>query len=128
MPIEIQARSFVLTEEMTVYIERRIRFTFASRFDQIQYIRIVLYDVNGPRGGIDKCCCVRVVLPHLRDVIIEDTEVNLYTAIDRAVGRAGRTVNRRLERQHKLKRKTYVPHKAELELVVDNTPIEKTAA
>ena len=128
MPIEIQARSFVLSQELAIYIERRIRFTFSNRFEQIQSIRIVLYDINGPRGGVDKRCCIKVALPRLRDVVIEDTESSLYTAIDRAVSRAGRTVNRRLTRQHKLNRKAYVPHKADLELIVDNDQLHKTAA
>ena len=57
-----------------------------------------LSDINGPRGGADKCCHIQVVLPQLPDVVIEDTEVDLYAAIDRAADRAGRTVDRRLAR------------------------------
>jgi len=40
-----------------------------------------------------------VKLPHHPDVVIEDTEMDLYAAIDRAADRAGRTVGRRLSRQ-----------------------------
>ena len=58
-----------------------------------------LSDINGPRGGADKCCHIQVVLPHLPDVVIEDIEMDLYAAIDRAADRAGRTVGRRLTRQ-----------------------------
>jgi ribosome-associated translation inhibitor RaiA len=39
------------------------------------------------------------MLPQLADVIVEDTESNLYAAIDRAADRASRTVARRLARQ-----------------------------
>jgi ribosome-associated translation inhibitor RaiA len=45
-----------------------------------------------------------VVLKSLPDVVIEDTEADLYIAIDRATDRAGRTIERRLTRQRELAR------------------------
>jgi ribosomal subunit interface protein len=111
MKIEIQARDFPLTEALGAYIERRINFVLSSRFDQIKRIDVRLSDINGPRGGIDKRCQIQLTLPRLRDIVIEDTETDLYVAIDRAVDRAGRTVNRRLKRQFFKNRKLYIPHK-----------------
>jgi len=58
-----------------------------------------LSDINGPRGGLDKCCHLQVKLDRLQDVVIEDIEADLYIAIDRAANRAGRTVRRRLDRR-----------------------------
>jgi ribosomal subunit interface protein len=111
MQIEIQARDFPLTEALNAYIERRIKFVLSSRYDQIQRIIVRLSDINGPRGGIDKCCQIHVTLPKLKDIVIEDIESDLYVAIDRAADRAGRTVNRRLIRQLVKNRKFFVPHK-----------------
>jgi putative sigma-54 modulation protein len=111
MQIEIQARDFPLTEALAAYIERRISFVLSSRYDQIQRITVRLSDINGPRGGIDKRCQIQVTLPKLKDIVIEDTETDLYVAIDRAADRTGRTVNRRLTRQLYKNRKILVPHK-----------------
>jgi putative sigma-54 modulation protein len=111
MQMEIQARDFPLSEALGSYLKRRINFVLSSRYDQIQRIIIRLSDINGPRGGIDKRCQIQISLPRLADVVIEDTETNLYVAIDRATDRASRTVNRRLERQHNKNRKLFVPHK-----------------
>jgi ribosome-associated translation inhibitor RaiA len=61
-----------------------------------------LSDINGPRGGVDKHCHLQVVLKGLPDVVIEDTEADMYVAINRAVDRAGRTVVRKINRQHTL--------------------------
>ncbi len=58
-----------------------------------------LSDENGPRGGEDKRCRVRVGVDGPQDVVVEDVESDLYIAIDRAADRAGRVVARRLERQ-----------------------------
>ncbi len=98
MQIDIQARNFSLTSALRNYIERRLGFALSSRDDRIRRVMVRLSDINGPRGGADKCCHIQVVLPQLTDVVIEDTEVDLYVAIDRAADRAGRTVGRRLAR------------------------------
>ena len=61
-----------------------------------------LSDINGPRGGADKRCHLQVLLAGLPDVVIEDVEVDLYIAINRATDRAGRTVVRKIDRQQTL--------------------------
>jgi ribosomal subunit interface protein len=99
MQIEIQARNFPLTQAMRGHVERRLGFALSSRYEHIGRIMVRLSDINGPRGGHDKCCHIQVMLPQLADVIVEDTESNLYAAIDRAADRASRTVARRLARQ-----------------------------
>ena len=99
MQIEIQARNFPLTQAMRGHVERRLGFALSTRHEHIQRILVRLSDINGPRGGHDKCCHIQVALPQLADVIVEDTESNLYAAIDRAADRASRTVARKLARQ-----------------------------
>jgi ribosomal subunit interface protein len=120
MQIQIQARDFPLTEALGAYIERRINFVLSSRFEQIKRIEVRLSDINGPRGGIDKRCHIQITLPRLRDVVIEDTETDLYIAIDRAIDRAGRTVNRRLKRQFFKHRKLFIPHKDGPVVILNN--------
>lgn len=99
MQINIQAQNFALTEAIREHVMRRLGFALSTRDEHIQNIKVHLSDINGPRGGADKRCKIQVTLPHLSDVVIEDTEVDLYVAIDRAVDRASRTVDRRLNRR-----------------------------
>jgi ribosomal subunit interface protein len=99
MQINIQSRNFILTNALRGHVVRRLKFALSTRADHIQQIRVWLSDINGPRGGLDKRCQIQVTLPQLPDVVIEDTGVDLYAAIDRAANRASRTVDRRLERQ-----------------------------
>ena len=57
--------------------------------------------VETPARRLDRgriACGVRITLTGAPQVLIEDTETDLYVAIDRAADRAGRTVARRLER------------------------------
>lgn len=106
MQINIQARNFSLTNALRGHVERRLGFALSTKHIHIQRVLVRLSDINGPRGGADKCCHIQVILPHLPDVVIEETEEDLYAAIDRAAGRAGRTVRRRLTRQRDRSRST----------------------
>lgn len=110
MNIDIQARNFPLTHAMSGHVKRRLGFALSSRYEHIERILVRLSDINGPRGGNDKCCHIQVILPQLADVVIEDTESNLYVAIDRAADRASRTVARRLAR-HRDKALRSMPQK-----------------
>ncbi len=99
MQIEIQARDFSLTQALREHIKRRLGFALSTRYHHIQRILVRLSDINGPRGGSDKCCHIQMVLPQQSDVVIEDTETDMYVAIDRAADRASRTLSRRVTRQ-----------------------------
>ena len=98
MKVDIQARDFSLTDSILSYTRERIYFLLGSRFDQIQRISVWISDVNGPKGGIDKRCQVRISLPRLKDIYVDDVQSDLYVAIFRATDRASRTINRRLRR------------------------------
>jgi ribosomal subunit interface protein len=112
MHIDIQARNFSLTDALRSHAERRLRFTFTCFRQQIQRIVIRLSDINGPRGGRDKRCHLQVVMDGLPSVIVEDTEGDLYVAIDRATERAGRSVVRKIDRQQSLLRQPAPPIEA----------------
>ena len=109
MQIDIQARNFSLTDALRSYAERRLSFALNSGKDHIQRVVIRLSDINGPRGGADKRCHLQVVLAGLSGVVIEDTEVDLYDAIDRATERAGNTVVRKIKRQQTLLKQSRPP-------------------
>lgn len=98
MRIDIQASGFKLTDGLREHTERRLQFALSWAVYDVRKVVVRLSDINGPRGGNDKRCYIQVPLPHKPDVVIEDTESDLYVAIDRAVDRAERSVARRLER------------------------------
>ena len=99
MYVDIQARDFSLTGSILNEVERSISDPLIHRYDRISQITVRLTDLNGPRGGNDKCCRVRVKIPGENDVFIEDVKSDLYAAISRAGQRALRSVARRFERR-----------------------------
>ena len=99
MRIDIQARDFSVTYALRSYIERRLGYAFSSYYHHIECINIRLSDINGPRGGSDKRCHLHIVLPNHADVVVKDTESDLYVAIGRSIDRARRAVARNIVRQ-----------------------------
>jgi len=81
------------------HTERRLQFAFNWAVHDVRRIAVRLSDINGPRGGNDKRCRIQVPLPGGQDVVIEDTESDLYVAIDRAADRTERALARRLDRR-----------------------------
>jgi len=104
MRIEIQARNFSTTQAMRAYIERRVGFALGTCYRHVMRILVRLSDINGPRGGNDKRCHLEVILPGQAPVVVEDTEADLYVAINRATSRARSAVMRRLGRRRNIKR------------------------
>ena len=98
MNIQIHAQDFTLTEGLREHVARRLAFALNHGLDRVSRIVVRLSDVNGPRGGVDKRCAIEIRLKGALTVAIEDTEADLYAAIDRVAERAGRTLDRRLSR------------------------------
>jgi len=96
MKIGIQCRGFSLTGAIAGRIHKRLACLLGRGIRGLRRVDVTLSDLNGPRGGIDKRCLIKVSIDGLRPVIIEDVESDLYMAIDRAAGRASRTVVRRM--------------------------------
>lgn len=98
MRIDIQTSGFILTDGLREYAKRRLQFALSWANHDVRKIAMRLSDINGPRGGSDKRCQILVRLSGGQDVVIEDTEADLYIAVDRAADRTGHAVARRLER------------------------------
>lgn len=97
MKIDIRSRSLKMTDTLKNYVDRRIRFALGRFSQRLESVRIMLQDLNGPKGGVDKRCKVHVAILPSFSVIIEETDVELESAVSRALDRAGRTVARRLD-------------------------------
>lgn len=117
MQIGIQTRGFDLTEALRNYCERRMRFALGSASDRVRSVLVRLTDENGPKGGIDKRCSIRVALHKAPVVVIVQDESDVYVAIDHATDRIARTMSRRLER-------TWTARRAPARLQRDSSDID----
>jgi ribosomal subunit interface protein len=102
MKISIKSDHFPLTDALRNHIERRLKFALRFGEEDINKVVLRLSDINGPRGGVDKCCQVLAVVNGMNDVVVTDIEDDMYSAINRASHRAGRTIRKKLARRRYL--------------------------
>ena len=98
MELEIRVKHTDLTEALRSYVERRLRFSLGRFGGRVGRVTVRISDLNGPRGGNDKCCHLSAEAVPAGWVGVEATDANLYAAIDRATERLGRSFRRHLER------------------------------
>lgn len=94
MHVAMHLNNADLAEAFNAYVERRLRFAlgrFGRRVGQVT----VRLGADGPTEN--RCRISADVLPFGR-VAVEETDPDLFTAIDRATGRIGRLFGRELER------------------------------
>ena len=104
MKIDIQTHGFTLSDALRTQTERRLRFAFGGLGSRVGRVGVRLTDENGPRGGVDKRCALRITVPGQQPIVIEQQESNLYVAIDCAAERAGRAVSRQVGRHNAQRR------------------------
>lgn len=94
MQVAMHVGNADLLDAVSLYVERRLRFAlgrFGGRVGEVT-VRI---EANGPSES--RCRISTEVLPFGR-VAAEESDPDLFAAIDRATGRIGRLFGRELER------------------------------
>ncbi|MFM7203764.1 MAG: HPF/RaiA family ribosome-associated protein [Myxococcota bacterium] len=106
MQIEIRGQHVELTGALRSHIERRVLFALGRFQSRIFRVTVRLQDVNGPRGGVDKGCRLSVELVGGGSQHIDELSSDLYIAVDGALERTARVVERELSRQATFERTT----------------------
>lgn len=98
MTFDIRSMYLTLDDNVLNHIRLRIEHVLNRFAHYIRRGRIVLSDVNGPKGGADKRCVVQLRLRGAPDIIIEETGVDLLSVIGRVTDRLDVAVVRAVER------------------------------
>jgi putative sigma-54 modulation protein len=96
--IHVVGRSVEIDDSLRGFVEHRVLLALGRLSPGIHCAIVRLYDINGPRGGMDKKCRIQVRLRSRNSLVVEHTDSNLYAAISRAADRAGRAVVHAKER------------------------------
>jgi hypothetical protein len=88
-----------LDQETRGYIRRKLGTKLGKFVTSLERVSVRVIDVNGPRGGVDQLCLIKVVLSVLPSVVVERRRPQAQAAIDAAIGAVERAVTRRLGRR-----------------------------
>lgn len=103
MQTVIQSSDFVLTDALDNFIQQQAGKSMSACSAQVERLVIRLRDINGPKGGQDKECCVEVKLANFAPIVVSKRSSNTYSSIRTALGRASRTTLRKLSKRRDLK-------------------------
>lgn len=87
--------------------EQRVRFVFRRLGQLIPHAEVQLSDVNGPRGGIDKRCQVKLQAQGIGPVVVASVATDWRTALDQALARAIRFLMRMRRRSRDPRREQH---------------------
>jgi ribosome-associated translation inhibitor RaiA len=80
-----------------------VRHKLARRLNKfaesIERVSLRTEDVNGPRGGVDRVCRIKVVVRGMPSIVLEKQDAFLNTAVDLALAGVERSVRRAVQRR-----------------------------
>lgn len=99
IPAHIRAAEQDLGTEDRAYIRRKLGRTLGKFAAEIVRVSVRTEDLNGPRGGVDRVCRIKVVLYGLPSIVFEKRDAALNAAVDGALAGVERAVRRTLLRR-----------------------------
>jgi len=99
VPATIRVAGVDLEPDDREYIRKRLGMKLGKFATLIERVSVRVEDVNGPRGGVDKACRIKVVLSGFPSVVVENQAASLHDAINRALASAERAVRRAVGRR-----------------------------
>jgi len=99
MPVHIRAAQGDLRPAERDYVRRKLGIKLGKYARSIERISVRLEDVNGPRGGVDQSCRIKVVLRALPSVVFESRDAALNAAVDAALTGVEQAVRRTVQRR-----------------------------
>lgn len=109
MRLEVRALTGDLSDDLKEQVERRLRFSLARFSDRVSRVTACLADQNGPRGGVDQCCRIKVHLFPRGKIMAEATDVDMPAAVSRAADRIARRVRDALDRKRTMRTRRIHP-------------------
>ncbi len=98
-PANVRATGGLLAASERSYVQRRLGRKLGKFASSIERTSVRVDDVNGPKGGVDKRCRIKVVLSGLPSIVVDERHRSLRTALDGALDRVGNAVRQSLGRR-----------------------------
>jgi ribosome-associated translation inhibitor RaiA len=104
-PLNIRVSGVELSAEERSYIHRKVGMKLGKFSPSVERITVRVGDDNGPRGGVDKVCTVKVVVGGLPSLIVERRSHALRAAIDGSLDATVRAVRKTIQQRRATSRK-----------------------
>jgi CBS domain-containing protein len=100
VPTYILARGVELTPEQREYVRRKLGRKLGKFAAATERISVRVEDLNGPRGGVDHVCRMKVVMRDRPSIVVDRRADTLRGAVDGALAAIEPAVRRAVQRRH----------------------------
>src|SRR6185312_4115420 len=101
IPAHIRVEGVHLSADRRADIRRKMGTKLGKFAPSIERVSVRVKDVNGPRGGVDQLCRIKVVLSELASVVFDYQDASAEVAINGAIAGAERAVRKALHRRRR---------------------------
>lgn len=98
MDVQILDRNVGITPVQQEAVDRCLQFAFDRFSSHIRSVDVSFSDVNGPKGGDDLLCRMKVVLDGKGELLVEGKGFSVEAVVADTADRAALAVSRRLDR------------------------------
>jgi len=98
MDIQILDRNVGITTDQKEHVERCLLYAIDRFSSHLRTVDVSFSDINGPRGGDDLQCRLKIVLHGKGEIIVEGKGVSVEAVVAETADRASLAVSRRLDR------------------------------
>lgn len=100
-PANIRVTGVRLDDDNRAYIRRRLGEKLGKYARFIERVTVRVRDINGPRGGVDILCSIKVVLSGFPSVVVEHQAERLQPALTRSFNSVERAVRQAVQRRRR---------------------------
>jgi len=104
MQINVTSNNLVVSKKLKEELINRTKAAFGRTQDRIAWASVTLSDINGPKGGRDKECKVKLTLPGQPSILVMARKDNIFKAITAALSTANITLKKKLKKHRAIQR------------------------
>ena len=88
MKISFHTSQIDISDSEKSYLNSKVLFRFSRFQDQVKSISVYLSDLNGPKGGLDKQCVMKIQVHNIKEIVVTSEGESLVSVVDNSAVRA----------------------------------------
>ncbi len=108
MQVHLTTRNLVIPDDLLERLSHKTTQALVTFGKRIHDVHLMVEDLNGPKGGVDKRCQISITAPRRPDLVVEGRGEELQALVNETLDRAVHALVRHQDRRRTIRRKVAV--------------------